>query len=61
MFLGKDSKWNLNFQNWSKALCLNVSEPKKRFTAQCNGQGKQAFVEENEKQKKNLCKRNLNL
>ena len=30
VFLGKCSKWNLNFQNWSKAFCLGVSEPAKR-------------------------------
>ena len=55
MFLGKCSKWNLNFQTLSKALCLGVSEPIKRITAQStayhmrNRQGKQAFVKENEK------------
>ena len=32
MFLGKCTKWNLIFQNWSKALCLGVSEPTKRTT-----------------------------
>ena len=26
---GKGWKWNLNFQNWSKALSLGVSEPTK--------------------------------
>ena len=54
MFLGKCSKWNLNFQNWSKAVfrCLQT---KKRLAAQStayalrNQQGKQAFVKENEK------------
>ena len=25
---------NLNFQNWSKALCLGVSEPTKRLAVQ---------------------------
>ena len=34
VFLGKCSKWNLNFQNWSKPLCLGVSEPTKRLAAQ---------------------------
>ena len=34
MFLGKYSKWNLKFQNWSKSLCLGVSEPTKRLAAQ---------------------------
>ena len=29
MFLGKCSKWNLNFQNLSKSLSLSVSEPTK--------------------------------
>ena len=58
MFLGKYSKWNLNFQNQSKALCLGVSKPTKRFAAQITGyaflnrQGKQAFVKENET---NIC------
>ena len=58
MFLGKCSKWDLNFQNWSKSLCLGVSEPTKRLAAQskaytlCNWKGKQAFVKENDK--KNL-------
>ena len=43
------------FQNWSKVLCLDVSEPPKRLVAQStvyalrNRQGKQAFVNENEK------------
>ena len=66
VFLGKYSKWNLNFQNWSKALCLGVSEPTRRLAAQNtayalrNRQGKQAFVKENEKKKK-MKKRNLNL
>ena len=45
----------LKFQNWSKALCLGVSEPTKQLTAQStayglrNRQGKQTFVKENEK------------
>ena len=58
VFLGKCSKWNLNFQNWSKALCLGVSKPTKRLAAQStacalrNRQGKLAFVKENEK---NIC------
>ena len=53
VFLGKFSKWNSNFQNWSKALCLGVSEPTNRLAAQStayvlrNRQGKQAFVKEN--------------
>ena len=52
---------NLNFQNWSKALCLGVSEPTKRLAAQstaytlCNRQDNQTFVKESKK------KKNLNL
>ena len=52
MFLGKCLKWNLNFQIWSKVLCLGVSEPTKRLAAQSaayallNRQGKHAFVNE---------------
>ena len=48
---------NLNFQNWSKALCLGVSEPTKRLAAQstaytlCNRQDKQTFVKESKKKK----------
>ena len=34
VFLGKCSKWNLNFQNWSKSLCLGVSKPTKRLAVQ---------------------------
>ena len=34
VFLRKCLKWNSNFQNWSKALCLVVSEPTKRLAAQ---------------------------
>ena len=34
MFLGKCSKWNLNFQIWSKSFCLGVSEPTKQMAAQ---------------------------
>ena len=34
MFLGKCSKSNLNIENWSKALGLDVSEPTKRLAAQ---------------------------
>ena len=55
-------KWNLIFQNWSKALQLGVSEPTKRLAAQStayalrNRQIKQAIVKENEK--KYLYKRN---
>ena len=58
MFLGKCLKCNLNFQNWSNALCLSVSEPTKQLAAQRtayalgNRQGKQAFVKKNEKKKK---------
>ena len=61
VFLGK--YWNLNFQNWSKALfsCLRAIK-----TIGCQStayalryrQGKQVFVKENEK---NMCKGNLNL
>ena len=59
VFLGKFSKWDLNFQNCSKALCLGVSKPTKRLAAQStayalrNRQGKQAFVKENEKKDEN--------
>ena len=58
VFLGKFWKWSLKFQNWSKALCLGVSEPTKQLTAQStahglrNRQGKQTFAKENEK---NIC------
>ena len=58
VFLGKCSKSNSNFQNWSKAFCLGVSEPTKRFAAQGtayalrNRQGKQTFIK---KMKKNIC------
>ena len=58
MFLGKCSKWNLNFQNWPESLCSGVSEPTKRLAVQStayvlrDSQGKQAFVEENIKKKK---------
>ena len=64
-FLGKCLKWNLNLQKWSKGLCLDVSEPKKRLatqsteTALSNQQGNQVFVKENENLY--LYKRNLNL
>ena len=34
VFLGKCLKWNLNFPNWSKSLCLGFSEPTKRLAAQ---------------------------
>ena len=34
MLLEKCSEWNLNFQNWSKALRLVVSEPTKWLAAQ---------------------------
>ena len=57
MFLGKFWKWKLNFQNWSKTLCLVLSDPTKRLAAQStayalrNRQVKQAFVKENEKEK----------
>ena len=51
---------NLNFQNWSKALCLGVSEPTKRLAAQStaytlrNRQDKQTFVKENKKKSKSV-------
>ena len=51
MFLGKSLKWNLNFQNWSKSLCLDVFQPTKRLTNKSTAQGKPAFVKENEKKK----------
>ena len=65
VFLRKFSEWNSNFQNWSKAFCLGVSEPTNRLTALStaytlrNRQGKPVVIKEN--QKKYLCKRNLNL
>ena len=31
VYLGKYSKWNLNFQNWSKSLCVGVSEPTRQL------------------------------
>ena len=34
VFFGKCCKWNLNFQNWSKTLCVGVSELTKRLSAQ---------------------------
>ena len=58
-------KWNLNFPDWSKELCLNVSEPTGRLAAQGkayplrNQEGKKAFVKEIEKTY--MFKRNLNL
>ena len=58
MFHGKCSKWNLNFQNWSKSLSLSVSEPTKRLAdpstayALRNRQGRYAFLKE---MKKNIC------
>ena len=64
VFLRKYLKWNLNVQNWSKALCLCVSALTKRLVAQSiaydlrKRQSKHAFVKENEN---NICKRNLNL
>ena len=50
VFLGKSSKWNLNFQNWLKALWLGVFEPTKRLATQSaayalrNRQGKYTLV-----------------
>ena len=58
MFLGKCSKWNLDFENWPKSLCLGVSKPTKELDAKntayalFNWQGKQAFAKGNEKKKK---------
>ena len=55
VFLGKSSKWNLNFQNWLKALWLGVFEPTKRLATQSaayalhNRQGKYTLVKKNEK------------
>ena len=57
VFLGKCSKWNLNFQNWSKSLCLGVSEPTKQFAAQSttyvmrNRQSKEPFAKKKKKRK----------
>ena len=51
-------EWNSNFQNWSKAFCLGVSESRIRLTAQStaytlrNRQGKPVVVKENQK---NIC------
>ena len=67
MFLGRCSKWNLNFQNCPKSFCLGVSEPIKRLAAQStayalrNGQGKQASIKENEKNMNRMKKRNPKL
>ena len=48
MFLGKYLRWSLPM--WSKALCLNVSEPTAWLTAQRKAQAllleKQAFFKE---------------
>ena len=66
VFLGKCSKWSLNFQDWSKSSCLGVSEPTKQFAAQsttyvvCNRQSKEPFVKKKKKKRK-MKKRNLNL
>ena len=63
VFLGKCSKWNSKFQNWSKSLCLGISETTKRLPAQStanslrNWQGKQVFVKENEKKKRKKMKK----
>ena len=60
VFLRKCSKWNSNFQNWSKVLCLDVFEPTKWLAVQNtiyvlrNRQGKKAFLKGDEK--KYLCK-----
>ena len=59
VFLGKCSKWNLNFQNWLKALWLGVFEPTKRLATQSaayalrNRQGK--YTLEKKKKEKNIC------
>ena len=62
VFFGKYR--NLNFQNWSKALCLAVSEPTKRLAARVQ-HTLCVTVEVNKylsrKMKKNMCKGNLNL
>ena len=56
----------LIFQNWSKVLCLGVSEPRKRLAAQSttyalrNRSGKR-HLSKKMKKKKYLRKRNLNL
>ena len=65
-FSRKMFEMNLNFQNWSKALCLGVSEPTKWLAAQStaytlrNRQDKQAFAKENEKKKKKKKKKKKN-
>ena len=57
-FLEKCSKWKLNFQNWSQAFCLGVSEPTKRLAAHStayalrNRQVQHTFVK---KMKENIC------
>ena len=62
MFLEKCSKWNLNFQNWSKSLCLGVSEPTKRLALRVQqmpcvtDEVKQAFDKENENNEKKKSK-----
>ena len=66
MFLGKCSKWNLNFQDWLKSF-RTISEPTKRLVdenlayALRNRQVKQGFVKENEKKMNELKTRSLNL
>ena len=66
MFLGKCSKWNLNFQVWLKSF-RTISEPTKRLAGENlayalrNRQVKQGFVKENEKKMNKLKTRSLNL
>ena len=66
MFLGKCSKWNLNFQVWLKSF-QTISEPTKRLACENlayalrNRQVKQGFVKENEKKMNELKTRSLNL
>ena len=72
VFLGKCSKWNLNFQNWSNSLCLGVSEPTKRLAAQSTAYTLRNCVTDKvnkhlskkikkKMKKKKINKRNLNL
>ena len=44
VFLGKCSKWNLNFQDWSKSSCLGVSEPTKKKKLAKKKKKKSKFV-----------------
>ena len=55
MILEICSKWNLNFQNWSKALCLGASEPTKRLAAQSTAYALRNRRNLSKKMKKYIC------